>query len=586
MYGGDGDDYLYGDAGNDWLDGSLLGDYMAGGAGNDKYFVDSVSDVVDESYLTQDTGGTDTVWSSIDYTLGNFVENLNLQGAAEQGTGNGLANIIIGNAESNTLVGGAGNDTLYGGEGYDHLDGEEGNDIMIGGAKNDVYDVNSVGDKVYETTTIGGSVDAGGYDQVDSTVDYTLGKFVEVLILRDHAIKGTGNSLNNNLYGNDEDNILDGKAGYDWMVGGDGNDTYYVDLDDGIWENAGEGIDTVISMAPSHMLNDNVEILILAGYAGIHGTGNDLDNQIFGNPGANILSGGGGNDTLNGGAGNDNMYGGDGGDDLDGGTGDDYLSGGGGHDILNGGAGNDIMFGGAGDDIYYVGSTGDKVYETTTAISVVDMGGIDMVYSSVSYTLGQFVEILYLTGSAAISGTGNDLDNSIYGNSAANTLRGGAGHDFLDGGAGNDIMFGGAGNDIYIVRSTGDKVYETTTPTSGVDSGGTDTIYSFVSYTLGVFVENLTLSGSAHINGTGNGLINILYGNSGNNILDGGAGNDTMAGRHGNDTYIVNGLDTIIENLDDGYGYCPDQSFAHLGSKRGEPDPDRHRRYQWHRQRA
>lgn len=134
---------------------------------------------------------------------------------------------------------------------------------------------------------------------------------------------------------------------------------------------------------------------------------------------------------------------------------------------------------------------------------------------------------------------------TLTGNSLANTLIGDAGTTVLNGGLGNDTMIGGAGNDTYVVDSTLDRVFETTTTTSGIDAGGVDTVQSSVTLNLngyaGVqFVERLVLTGTANINGTGNALANRLTGNAGNNVLNGGLGNDTMTGDAGNDTFIFN----------------------------------------------
>lgn len=118
---------LNGRAGNDTLDGGVGSDSMIGGLGNDSFVVNVVGDVVTENL----NEGTDTVNSSVTYTLPVNVENLTLTGASPiNGTGNGLINTITGNAANNQLNGGAGNDTINGGIGIDSLTGGIGNDIF------------------------------------------------------------------------------------------------------------------------------------------------------------------------------------------------------------------------------------------------------------------------------------------------------------------------------------------------------------------------------------------------------------------------------------------------------------------------
>jgi len=128
LLGGLGNDALTGLGGNDTLDGGVGADAMTGGVGNDLYFVDNAGD----SVVELGGEGTDTVSSSISYTLGDNVENLVLTGSATNGTGNGLDNVITGNSVANTLSGGAGNDRLVGGDGVDSLIGGLGNDIFVG----------------------------------------------------------------------------------------------------------------------------------------------------------------------------------------------------------------------------------------------------------------------------------------------------------------------------------------------------------------------------------------------------------------------------------------------------------------------
>jgi trimeric autotransporter adhesin len=326
-----------------------------------------------------------------------------------------------------------------------------------------------------------------------------------------------------------------------------------------------------------------VENLTLTGEANINGTGNTLDNIIIGNTGNNTLAGAGGNDTLDGGDGNDVLNGGIGADKMTGGVGNDtyvvddvldqvieapgegtdtvrssllnytltpdverltltggadingtgnildnIITGNSGNNILDGGVGADILKGGGGNDTYIVDNTGDNVQENLGA-------GTDTVLSSVNYTLTPNVENLTLTN-GAISGTGNDLDNIIIGNGEDN---------FIDGRAGADKMAGGSGNDTYIVDNVGDIITE-------LAGGGNDAVRSSVTYTLSPYVDNLTLTGTSNINGTGNSDKNKIIGNSGNNIIDGGAGADKMTGGGGNDTYIVDNAGDIVTELPGG----------------------------------
>jgi subtilisin family serine protease len=252
------------------------------------------------------------------------------------------------------------------------------------------------------------------------------------------------------LQGMDGNDTLDGGAGADTLTGGVGNDVFTVDsTGDVIVEAVGGGNDLVQSQI-TYTLGANLERLTLTGTAAINGTGNELANTLTGNSAANLLTGLAGNDTLNGGSGNDTLVGGDGADRLD------------------GGSGADRMDGGVGDDLYYVNNTGDVVVESLSGST----GGVDKVYSWITYTLPTNVENLTLSGSGTTSGAGNSLGNTLSGNGAANhlyglagtdILSGGDGADTLDGGAGADTLTGGTGADYFVFQkgeAQGDRIQD------------------------------------------------------------------------------------------------------------------------------
>jgi Ca2+-binding RTX toxin-like protein len=197
------------------------------------------------------------------------------------------------------------------------------------------------------------------------------------------------------------------------------------------------------------------------------------------------------------------------------------------NDTLTGGVGANVLQGGAGNDAYIIKDAANVIVEAAG-------GGTDTVYTSVSDTLASYVENLYATGSAAITLTGNTLNNKLVGNGAANLLNGGSGNDTLSGGGGGDRMYGGTGNDIYYVDSAYDRVAETS-------SGGTmDIVYTSVSHTMASYVEKLYASGSGALTLTGSSQANTIKGNAGANKINGGLGNDTLYGGAGKDTFVFN----------------------------------------------
>ncbi len=208
-------------------------------------------------------------------------------------------------------------------------------------------------------------------------------------------------------------------------------------------------------------------------------------------------------------------------DSLTGNSLNNVLDGKAGNDILAGWNGADTMIGGSGNDTYFVENVGDKAIEKLNE-------GIDTVSSKITHTLSDNVENLTFTGAAAIDGTGNNLANVITGNNAVNTLNGGIGNDTLNGAGGNDTLIGwndadtmngGTGNDTYFIENVGDKAIEKL-------NEGIDSVSSKITHTLSANVENLTLTGTAVINATGNDLANVITGNNASNQLTGGAGND------------------------------------------------------------
>ncbi|MEZ0318206.1 MAG: cadherin-like domain-containing protein [Methylophilaceae bacterium] len=542
-----GNDTLDGGDGNDILDGGAGADSMTGGVGDDVYIVDNLNDVIVE--LSDE--GIDSVRVNIPtvdgtYVLGDNLENATIVSAVKYSLdGNELSNYLTGNAAINTLRGFAENDTL---------DGGAGKDILIGGIGDDSYIVDAIGNVI---TGLGGDIiveaDGEGNDTVSTKFSANLtslqfSNIENLTLFGTAALNGTGNAGDNTITGNAAANVLDGGLGEDTLIGGKGNDTYIVDTTtDTITELAGEGVDTIkASVTFSLASHPEIENLTLTDLNDIDASGNGAANVLTGNAGNNVLTGQGGIDTLKGGKGNDT-----------------YVV-----------------------DLVAINNTVNAALKLQDAVIENLNEGTDSIQIRGSFvnanlstiTLGANIENLSFESAAditKISIVGNTLNNTISGNAAANkidggvgndnlsgndgndSLIGGAGNDTLDGGNGIDTLVGGVGNDVYIHDGTVDVIVE-----AAGAAGGIDTIQTNISYDLNdaLNVENLTLFGSANIDGTGNTLANYITGNSGenslsggigNDTLDGGAGNDTLAGGLGNDTYIVDDLSDAIDEVAD-----------------------------------
>ena len=532
------DDMISGGAGNDILIGGLGDDRLYGGDGRDELQGGVGSDIL------YGDGGNDNLFGQVgdDILYGGEGDDVLMGFTASNETQQTLG---AGETDDDYLYGGAGHDTLIGGVGSDYLDGGEASDVMVGGTGDDTYIVNSVNDTIYEAA-------GEGYDTVITNTNYLLNANIEELrLVEGAAINGTGNAIDNLIVGNSSDNILDGVTGADTMIGGQGNDIYYMDnVGDVVTELAGEGTDTVQSSI-SCQLGSNLENLLLLDFAKpenglvdgervlVYGypKRNELDymqgdavqnyqgtcaltsianlitqtgrptsesqiinlaiqnNWALNNPNLPAWQLGGSNVTQQQailesyGIRNNVVMG-----YNESGVASLVRSGRG--VILGVNAGElwgDSAYNGNGSVNHAVTLTGAVYRETDGTLMgfyIADSG------RGIVSDMTRFVDIetfrnaVNVTGSYAIytiapvkfwqedsNGTGNELDNTVVGNRGDNVLLGLAGNDFLqgadgndtlDGGVGNDILTGGLGDDLYhFARGGGQDVIVETDTTAG-----------------------------------------------------------------------------------------------------------------------
>lgn len=372
LEGTSGPDSLTGGDGNDFLDGLGDDDTMAGGPGDDRYFVDTPGDIVTET----PGEGYDRIMTSIDLTLADNVEAGNLLGTGDTNlSGNDLDNWLNGNSGNNTLIGGVGNDRLDGNAGNDTLIGNTGNDVLEGGTGADVFvfapgdgidlildfevgvdliDITATGRTFTDLVVTGDAAETViVYDSVDASEAFSLtlegvdfstlsaASFIEPAVPTpppdvvgdggDNFLRGSGAS--ETLLGLDGNDRLRGGLGDDELNGGDGDDTHEINsVGDAIVEGSGanSGYDRALIYSDTISggvvtLGANVEAATILGTSMLTLQGNASDNWFIGNAEMNVLFGFGGNDRLDGRGGDDQLIGGAGTDLLSGGIGLDQF---------------------------------------------------------------------------------------------------------------------------------------------------------------------------------------------------------------------------------------------------------------------
>jgi len=470
------------------------------GAANDAFIFNAHSVFSGQSIWIDGGGGTDRIvlnvspLGSVSFTAAadgsvacNFPVHLTGFEAFDLTLGNGNHTITTGrfadrvslSLGSSAVATGAGADTITSRGGLDTIDGGNGADIWRILLEGSTTATSLTVDGNAATARLGNGASARNVEQVSAL----LGAGNDVVRLTDarSAEVTAGAGADRFFLIRPQAAVVDGGSGSDFATinmsgtirfyetslvsGGGGSFAGYLSLYDGITLSSIERIDAVLSDADDLASVDVLPltqgaVLTLDGGAGTDHLTLDFsalaavrlfvaaDGSIRFSTGtfrgfeSLAVTGTDGVDTLSGGEGGNVIDGRGGSDTLRGGTGGDILRGGDGNDTLNGLGGADELYGGVGNDRYYI-DTADYltiIYENAAE-------GTDTLFASVDAGLWENIEVLRLTGTADIAGTGTDSNNTIIGNAGSNRLQGLGGRDTLSGGAGTDVLSGGAGAD-------------------------------------------------------------------------------------------------------------------------------------------
>jgi Ca2+-binding RTX toxin-like protein len=545
LTGGDGNNSLSGVGGNDTLVGGTGNDTLIGGAGDDLYFVADAGDLVSEA----PEPGDDLVSASISYALTPNVERLTLTGFANLiATGNPLPNTLTGNSGANTLDGGAGNDTLTGGAGDDLfvvglLNGADlitdfagADGIRVVGAPSQAFIFldgldNSVG--------VGAGVvrvaNSGSTTTLYIGLDVIPGADLETFVSGVLLAKDLRKTLNTDtIFLNHAPTVATPLPNRNAMEDSDFSFTFsaaaFVDVDPGdLFSYTAAGLpgwlqfnaatrtfsgiprnDDVGSVNVTVTATDNWGASVSDVFQITVANTNDAPvvelaisqkNAAVSSPFELLAS--------------------------------DYIT----DPDRDALAWNAAAEGGGSLPSWLAIDPATGRFSGTAPAW--DLGSSYSLRVTATDPGGQQASTVF--GLAVVSASSGGGLNVIVGDAGNNSLPGTTGDDSIDGGPGADTMAGSLGDDIYVVDVADDMVVE-----SG--AAGSDLVRASVDYALTPNVENLRLTETGDIDGTGNLLPNQMFGNAGANRLDGGQGSDTLDGDAGHDTYVVDSpFDLVVE---------------------------------------
>jgi T1SS-143 domain-containing protein len=467
LYGGDGDDVItdsdgadevVGGAGDDSISISFDDSFVdnqygyhksyqeiSGGAGDDnilihmensQFYLNMDADEAGTGYSNNQSDGNDTVTVTGEYGWA----------VVDMGAGDDL---FFGGEGIDGIAGGAGSDRLYGNAGDDYLYGMTGNDTLVGGTGSDTID-GGIGD---DTGIFDASVAAGG--------SYDGGAGTDTLRIELTAEQAENQSVLSELHdfrqfmADNRDTGSNSEQGAVFTFSTLGVSVRNWEELEVYVEGHAQDLDQLLGDpgSPGDTIYGDWQRNTL--------TGTENDDTMYGMGDRDTLYGSGGDDTLDGGTQNDKLYGNDGDDTLYGDHGSDKLYGQEGNDLLDGGTSNDKLYGGTGDDtllgdhgsdtLYgdegndtlYGGTSNDKMYGGTGDDTLFGEHGSDRMYGDD----GNDTLVGGSSNDTLFGGTGDDL---LIGEHGDDTLEGGDGNDTLEGGSGNDKLYGDAGDDLFI----------------------------------------------------------------------------------------------------------------------------------------